>query len=121
MFLYVIQKVRKMKLSNTSFPPFLKWGNCKSEDINSPDKISIQVTETETFETEYGVNVNATVDAVAMAIPLHNFNSANTALLKLWNNNIKKGNIKKGVKFTLYTHLGLSKNDRKIRKWSMEF
>lgn len=108
------------KMSDT-FPPFLKWGNYKSEDINNPDKIEIQVTETETFETEYGVNVNATIDGVEIALPLHNFNSANTALLKLWNNNIKKGKIKKGVKFILYTYLGLSKNARKIRKWSMEF
>ena len=108
-------------MSNTSLPPFLKCGNYKSEDVNSPDKLEIQVTETETFETEYGVNVNATVDAVAMVIQLHSYNSANTALLKLWNNNIKKGNIKKGVKFTLYTHLGLSKNNRKIRRWVMEF
>ena len=107
-------------MSNT-FPPFLKWGSYTSEDQDKPDKLSIQVTETETFETEYGVNVNATVDAVAMVIQLHSYNSANTALLKLWNNNIKKGNIKKGVKFTLYTYLGKSKNDRKIRRWRMEF
>ena len=110
-----------MKLSNTSFPPFLKWGSYKSEEQDKPDQLSIQVTETETFETEYGVNVNAIVDGKEMAIPLHNFNSVNTALLKLWNNNIKKGNLKKGVTFTLYTYLGKSKNDRKIRKWSMEF
>ena len=108
-------------MSNTSLPPFLKWGNYKSEDINSPDKLEIQVTETETFETEYGVNVNAIIDGTEMAIPLQNFNSVNTALLKLWTSNVKNGKIKKGVKFTLYTHLGLSKNDRKIRKWSMEF
>jgi len=108
-------------LSETTFPPFLKLGSYTSKDQNNPDKLSIQVTETETFETEYGVNVNAIVDGVEMAIPLHNFNSANTALLKLWNNNIKKGKIKKGVKFILYTYLGKSKNDRKIRKWRMEF
>lgn len=110
-----------IKLSNTSFPPFLKWGSYKSEEQENPDKLSIDVTETETFETEYGVNVNAIVDGTEMAIPLHNFNSANTALLKLWNNNVKKGNIKKGVKFTLYTYLGQSKNARKIRKWIVEF
>ena len=107
-------------MSNT-FPPFLKWGKYTSEDQNSPDKIEIKVTETESFETEYGVNVNAVIDGVEMALPLHNFNSANTALLNLWNNNIKKKNIKTGVKFTLYTYLGKSKNDRKIRRWIMEF
>ena len=108
-------------MSEIPFPPFLKWGEYKSEDQDKPDKLSIDTTETETFETEYGVNVNAIVNEVEMAIPLHNFNSANTALLKLWNNNIKKGSIKKGVKFTLYTYLGKSRNDRKIRKWKMEF
>lgn len=108
-------------MSETTFPPFLKWGSYKTEDQNNPDKLSIQVTETETFETEYGVNVNAIVDGVEMAIPLHNFNSTNTALLKLWNRNIKKGKIKKGVKFILYTYLGQSRNGRKIRKWIVEF
>ena len=108
-------------MSENDFAPFLKWGSYKSEDQSNPDKLSIQVTETETFDTEYGVNVNAIVDKAEMAIPLQNFNSANTALLKLWNNNIKKGKIKKGVKFTIYTYLGISKNDRKIRKWKMEF
>ena len=108
-------------MSNDSFPPFLKWGNYKSEDQNNPDKLFIQVTEIDTFETEYGVNVNAIVDGVEMAIPLHNFNSANTALLKLWNNNVKKKLIKKNVKIVLYTYIGQSKNGRRIRKWIVEF
>lgn len=107
-------------MSNTSLPPFLKRGDYKSDDQNNPDKLSIQVTDTETFETEYGVNVNAIVDGVEMAIPLHNFNSVNTALLKLWTSNVKNGKIKKGTKFVLCTYLGQSRNDRKIRKWSME-
>lgn len=108
------------KMSDT-FPPFLKWGSYKSEDQDNPDKLSIHVTETETFETEYGVNVNATIDGVEMALSLHNFNSANTSLLNLWNNNIKNKKIKKGAEFTLCTYLGESKNKRKIRRWVMEF
>ena len=108
-------------LSESSFPPFLKWGKYKSEDENNPDKLLIEVTETETFETEYGININAIVDGKEMAIPIQNFNSVNLSLLKLWNNNIKNGKIRKGVKFTLLTYLGLSKNARKIRRWIMEF
>lgn len=104
-----------------TFPPFLKWGSYKSEDQDNPDKLSIQVTETETFETEYGVNVNAMIDGIEIALPLHNFNSANTALLNLWNNNIKNKKIKKGTKLILCTYLGESKNGRKIRRWIMEF
>ena len=104
-----------------NFPPFLKWGSYTSDDSAKPDKISIQITETETFETEYGININALVNGTEMAIPLQNFNSVNTALLKLWNDNTKKGKIRKNAKFTLHTYLGLSRNNRKIRKWSMEF
>lgn len=104
-----------------TFPPFLRWGNYQSKDSAKPNKITVQVTETETFETEYGVNVNCLVDGMEMAIPLYNFNSVNMALLKLWNNNVQIGKIRKGVKFTMLTYLGQSKNKRTIRKWSMEF
>jgi len=108
-------------LSETTFPPFLKWGKYKSEDENNPDKLLIEVIDTETFETEYGMNINAIVDGEKMAISIQNFNSVNVSLLKLWKSNIRKGKIKKGSKFTLLTYLGLSKNDRKIRRWVMEF
>jgi len=108
-------------LSESSFPPFLKWGKYKSEDESNPDKLHIEVTDLETFETEYGVNVNAIVDGQEMAIPIQNFNSLNMSLLKIWNSNIRKGKIKKGGKFTLLTWMGLSKNARKIRRWIVEF
>jgi hypothetical protein len=109
-----------MKMSE-SFPRFLKWGKYTSKDSIKPDKISIKVTKIETFETQYGVNVNAFVDGIEMSIPLHNFNSLNTALLKLWHNEIKNKKIKTGTEFILSTHLGMSRNNRPIRKWSMEF
>jgi len=108
-------------LSESSFPPFLKWGKYKSEDESNPDKLHIEVTETETFETEYGVNINAIVDGQEMAISIQNFNSLNMSLLKIWNSNIRKGKIKKGSKFTLLTWMGLSKNARRIRRWIVEF
>lgn len=108
-------------LSSDTFPPFLKWGNYKSEDPANPDRITVQVMQIETFETEYGVNVNALVDGTEMAIPLQNFNSLNTALFRMWTGNIKNRKIRQGVKFVLCTHLGKSRNGRTIRKWSMEF
>ncbi len=108
-------------MSNANYPPFLKLGNYKSEDIASPDKLEVEVTDVDTFETEYGINVNAIVDKQEVAIPLHNFNSKNTSLLKLWTENVRKGKIENGVKFNLYTYLGKSRNDRPIRKWRMEF
>jgi len=108
-------------LSNANYPPFLKLGSYKSEDIANQDVLAIEVTDVDTFETEYGINVNAKVDKEEVAIPLHNFNSKNVSLLKLWTENVRKDKIKKGVKFNLYTYLGKSRNDRPIRKWRMEF
>jgi len=67
------------------FLHFSNGGSYKSEDENNPDKLLIQVTDLETFEIEYGVNINALVDGEEMAIPIQNFNSANMSLLKLWN------------------------------------
>jgi len=104
-----------------SFPPFLKWGNYTSNDPENPDRIAIQSTELETFETEYGTNINTLVDGVEMTICLRNNGSVNRNLLSLWMKNIKKKKIRKGTKFILCTYLGKSKNDRKIRKWSIEF
>lgn len=104
-----------------SFPPFLKWGNYKSDDPENPDRILIQSIELETFDTEYSTNINAIVDGIKTTIPLRNNDSVNRNLLTLWMKNIKKKKIRKGTKFVLCTYLGKSKNDRKIRKWKMEF
>ena len=41
-----------IQLSESSFPPFLKWGKYKSQDEANPDKLLIEVTDTETFETD---------------------------------------------------------------------
>jgi hypothetical protein len=108
-------------MSDDTFPPFIKWGDYKSKDSAMPDKLHVHVTEVETFETEYGVSVNAKVNGVEVAIPLRNFNSPNTSLLKSWRINVRNGRIKKGKKFVLYTFLGKSKNGRDIRRWIMEF
>ena len=106
-------------MSDDTFPPFLKWGDYKSKDSAMPDKLHVHVTEVETFETEYGVSVNAKVNGVESAIPLRNFNSPNTSLLKSWRINVRNGRIKKGKKFVLYTFLGKSKIGRDIRRWIM--
>ena len=108
-------------MSKGSFYPFLKWGNYKSKDSENPDKIHIKVTELETFETEYGTSINALVDGIKMSVILRNYSSVNRALLRLWMKYIRNRKIRKGTKFILYTHLGKSKNEKTIRKWSMEF
>jgi len=61
-------------LSNTSFPPFLKWGDYHSKDEKNPDVLEVEPQEIDTFETEYSINVNAKVDGVEMTVPLHTCN-----------------------------------------------
>ena len=40
-------------MSESLFPPFLKWGKYTSKDSDSPDVLEISPLELETFETEY--------------------------------------------------------------------
>ena len=53
-------------MSETAFPPFLKREDYKSKDKDNPDKIQITVTALETFETQYGVNINVLVDVFSL-------------------------------------------------------
>lgn len=108
-------------MSETNFPPFLKWGDYKSTDEQNPDVLNIKVLETETFETEYSINVRAEVNKEEKIIPLHSFESNNKQLLQKWNNGIKSGKIKEGKKFKIKTWLGTSKNNRKIRRYELVF
>lgn len=107
-------------MSNEStFPPFLHWGDYKSKDEKNPDMLGIEVLETETFQTEYGVNVRAKVDGIEKAIPLHNFTSKNKQLLQKWNEAIKKEKIQVGKKLKILTWLGISKNKNPIRRFEL--
>ncbi len=105
----------------SSFPPFLKWGDYHSKDEKNPDVLEVEPQEIDTFETEYSINVNAKVDGVEMAVPLHGFESNNMQLLQKWNDGIKKKKIKVGKKFKLLTWLGISKNNFPIRRFELVF
>jgi len=108
-------------MSESIYPPFLKWGQYKSNDAKTPDELEIEVQETETFETEYTINANATVNGEEMAIPLQSFESKNKQLLQKWNRAVKDGKIKPGKKFKIRTWLGISKNKHPIRRYELEF
>ena len=105
----------------SSFPPFLKWGDYHSKDEKSPDEIEVEPSELEFFETEYSMNINANVDGIEKAIPIHGFESKNMQLLQKWNDGIKKKKIKVGKKFKLLTWLGISKNNFPIRRFELVF
>ena len=106
-------------LSETTFPPFLKWGHCKSKDEKNPDVLNFEALETDTFETEYSINVK--VDGVEMAMPLQSFESNNRQLLQKWQEGITKKKIQVGKKFKLRTWLGTSKNNFPIRRFELVF
>lgn len=108
-------------MSESIFPPFLHWGDYKSKDEKNPDVLKIEVLETESFETIYGMNVRAKVDGIEYAVPLHNFASKNKQLLQKWNEAMKKGKIQVGKKFKILTWLGISKNKNPIRRFELVF
>jgi len=109
-------------MSENSLTPFLHWGKYKSEDANNRDVIHLKVTEAEPFDLTYSVNIRAEVDALGEhIIPLHNYESANKALLAEWTRLYKAGKIKNGSSVVIHTWLGVStKNpDKPIRRWKV--
>ncbi len=108
-------------MSESSFPPFLKWGSYTSKDEKNPNELEVEPQEIDTFETEYSINVNAKIDGVEMAVPLHSFESNNRQLLQKWQEGITKPKIHAGKKFKLNTWLGTSKNNFPIRRFELVF
>lgn len=110
-------------MSESSYPPFLKWGEFKSDNPKNPDEIEIKTIETDTFETEYSINVLALRKEkkkwVEFNLPLKSHDSANASLLNQWMSLVKSGKIKKGTILRLKTWMGTSKNGRAIRRFEL--
>ena len=108
-------------MSESLFPPFLKWGKYTSKDSDSPDVLEISPLELETFETEYSINVRVQVDDEEKILPLQSLESQNKQLFQKWSSAVRTDKIKIGKKFLIKTWLGTSKNGRKIRRYELEF
>ncbi len=108
-------------MSESSFPPFLKWGSYTSHSEKNPNELEVEPQEIDTFETEYSINVNAKIDRIEMAVPLQSFESNNRQLLQKWQEGISKKKIQVGKKFKLRTWLGTSKNNFPIRRFELVF
>jgi len=112
-------------LSNDLFPSFFKWSDCKSKDEKKPDSIELKVTELETWESQYSINLNALVkyqsdDFIEMTIPMKSHESNNSALLDTWNKGIKSNRIHLGDTIAIRTWMGKStKSDRPMRRWRL--
>ena len=108
--------------NDSSLTPFFDWGDCKSNDEKNPDVLRIVVVEAEPFATAYSTNIKAEVDDKGLyIIPLHNFESANKALLNEFSKMWKSGKIKDGSSVKVNTWLGVSTRnpDKKLRRWKI--
>lgn len=120
-----IPKSERDKANSISlFPEFFKWSDCKSKSEKKPDTINIKVTELETWESEYSINLNADVKQkdkfIEMSISLKSHESKNSALLDLWNKAVKLNRIKLGDTIAIQTWLGKStKSDYEMRRWRL--
>ena len=120
-----IPKLERDKANSISlFPAFFKWSDCKSKTEKKPDTINIKVTELETWESEYSINLNADVKQhdkfIEMSISLKSHESKNSALLDLWNKAVKLNRIKLGDTIAIQTWLGKStKSDYAMRRWRL--
>lgn len=110
---------------STELAPFLKWSEHVSKDANNPDVLHLEVIDAETFETEYSTNVHVkqmiSDKWQERVLPLKSHESNNTQLLHLWNKAKRDGKITQGRKFQIKTYLGLSKNNRSIRRFDLVF
>ncbi len=104
---------------------FIKWGSYKSKDQDSPDVLELKVSDSEPFETAYSINVEVLqkVDGEwkEMILPLKSHESKNASLLNQWQKVLKQNKVKVGKKFQIKTWLGQSRNNRPIRRFSLDF
>ena len=106
------------------FPSFFKWSDCKSKDEKKPDTLELKVTELETWESEYSINLNAEIkqkdEFIEMSISLKSHESKNSALLDTWNKGVKSNRIHLGDTIVIRTWMGKSKkSDHEIRRWRL--
>lgn len=108
--------------NDSSLTPFFHWGDCKSNDEKNPDVLCLVVVESEPFATAYSTNIKAKVDDKGLhIIPLHNFESANKALLNEFSKLYRAQKIKDGSSIEIRTWLGVSTRnaDKKLRRWKI--
>ena len=108
-------------MSESLFPPFLKWGECHSKDEKNPDVLEVEPVDLETFETEYSINIKAKVNGIEKNIPLQSFESKNRQLFQKWKQAERNNKIKVGKVFKIETWLGISKNKNPIRRFELVF
>ena len=110
---------------STELAPFIKWGNYSSKGANIPDNLYLKVIDIETFDTEFSTNVNVKQKIndswEDRILPLKSHESNNAQLLHLWNKAKREKKVVVGAKFVINTYMGISKNNRTIRRFEIIF
>jgi len=99
---------------------YVKWGDYHSKNPDKPDVLEFKTVKTETFESDLSTNVHVqqrlSDSWEDRYLSLKSHDSANSSLLKSWNELVKYKKIIVGTEFKLKTYMGLSKNNRPIRR-----
>ena len=108
-------------MSETSYPPFFKVSeHCISSDPENPDMLNVKFSDEETFETEYGIVINANIDGTDYSWTVQNFNSKNKQLYKIILDLKKSGKLlKKKHKFVTFCTEHPKKKAWKLRSWKL--
>lgn len=96
-----------------SFPPFIKWGDYKSQDANNPDVLFLQVADPEIHENLYSSYVpvvhNDNGEWKEKNLPLHQHDHWNRNLLKDYLEKYNMGLIRQNTHIVIKTCLRKSK------------
>lgn len=109
----------------STLTPYIKFGEFKSRDENKPDVLELQIVDPETFDTKHSINIRVSQQEndewIEKILPLKNHDSTNDSLLREWEMNARKDITRKKKFFKLKTWLGISKNQRPIRRYDLIF
>ena len=108
-----------------SFPPFIKWGDYKSEDENKPDVLILQVADPEIRENLYSSYVpvvhNDNGERKEKNLPLHQHDHWNRKLLKDYLEKYNLGQIRQNTRILVKTWLRKSKRSAYlVRDFTLE-
>ena len=103
------------------YPPFFRVSDhCKSSDPENPDVLKVKFPNEDTFETKYGIVIEANIDGTDYSWTVHNFNSKNKQLYKIILDLKKSGKLtKKTHKFATYCTQHPKKKAWKLRSWEL--
>jgi uncharacterized ubiquitin-like protein YukD len=105
-------------MSEPTLIPFFHWREYKDESTAIP--LEIVIINAEPYDLTFSTNIDAYVNGKRFIIPLWNFDSVNQSLLNEYIKLLKKNKIKNGTKMIWKSWLGISRNNRPIRRWRLE-